>query len=62
MAQKDIIEKTLEGYNDVFADIVNGLLFDGEPVIDEKALVDATPTSMYKLDGVIHEEERDVAK
>ena len=62
MAQKDIIEKTLEGYNDVFADIVNGLLFDGEPVIDEKALVDATPTSMYKLDGGVHEEERDVAK
>ena len=62
MAQKDIIEKTLEGYNDVFADIVNGLLFDGEPVIDEKALVDATPTSIYKLDGGVHEEERDVAK
>ena len=62
MAQKDIIEKTLEGYNDVFADIVNGLLFGGEPVIDEKALVDATPTSMYKIAGGVHEQERDVAK
>ena len=27
MGEKDIMEKTLEAYNDVFADIVNGLLF-----------------------------------
>jgi hypothetical protein len=25
-------EKTLEAFNDVFADIINGLLFDGEQV------------------------------
>ena len=62
MAEKDMIEKTLEGYNDVFADIVNGLLFGGEPLIDEKSLVDAAPASMYKIDGDVHEEERDVAK
>ena len=30
MAQKDITEKTLESYNDVFADILNVLLFHGE--------------------------------
>ena len=30
MAEKDISEKILESYNDVFADIVNVLLFDGE--------------------------------
>lgn len=29
MGEKDIIEKTLESYNDVFADIVNVLLFKG---------------------------------
>ena len=29
MGEKDIAEKTLEAYNDVFADIVNVLLFDG---------------------------------
>ena len=27
MAEKDIAEKTLEAYNDVFADIINVLLF-----------------------------------
>ena len=30
MAQKDITEKTLESYNDVFADILNVLLFHKE--------------------------------
>ena len=29
MGQKEITEKVLEHYNDVFADIINGLLFDG---------------------------------
>ena len=30
MAEKDIAEKTLEAYNDVFADIINVLLFNSE--------------------------------
>lgn len=29
MGEKDIAEKVLEDYNDVFADIVNVLLFQG---------------------------------
>jgi hypothetical protein len=29
MAEKDISEKILLSYNDVFADIVNGLIFNG---------------------------------
>jgi hypothetical protein len=29
LGEKDISEKILEDYNDVFADIVNVLLFDG---------------------------------
>ena len=32
MGAKDITEKTLEAYNDVFADIVNVLAFQGEQV------------------------------
>ena len=62
MAEKDIAEKTLEAFKDVFADIVNGLLFKGKQVIHEYALTDAQPSSMYKSDGNIHEQERDVAK
>ena len=57
MAEKDITEKTLEAFNDVFADIVNGLLFKGEQVIQECALTDAQPFSMYKADGKTHELE-----
>jgi len=34
MGQKDITEKVLEDYNDVFADIINGLLFGGEQEIN----------------------------
>ena len=55
-------EKTLEAYNDVFADIVNGLLFKGRQVISEEELVDAQPFSMYKADGRGRSQERDVAK
>ena len=62
MGEKDITEKTLASYNDVFSDIVNGLLFDGRPVIDPDALSDVMPHSMYKADGKIHEQERDVSK
>lgn len=34
MGEKDIAEKTLETFNDVFSDIVNVLLFNGEKVIE----------------------------
>ena len=33
MGQKDIAEKTLEEYNDVFADIVNVLIFNGKRTV-----------------------------
>ena len=62
MGEKDITEKTLEAYNEVFADIVNVLLFGGKRIIDPDDLVDQTPRSMYKADGKIREVERDVAK
>ena len=62
MAEKDITEKNLEVLNDVFADIVNVLLFKGEQVINEKDLEADTTKSMFKADGKIHEQERDVSK
>ena len=43
MAEKDISEKILESYNDVFADIVNVLLFNGEQVVDPSDLTDQAP-------------------
>ena len=62
MAEKDMTEKTLESYNDVFADIVNVLLFNGRQVVNENDLTPETPRSLYKADGKLHEQERDVAK
>jgi hypothetical protein len=62
MGEKDITEKMLADYNDVFADIVNGLLFNGRNVVDENGLVNVKDKSQYKADGEVHEEERDVAK
>ena len=35
VAEKDIAEKTLEAYNDVFADIINVLLFHGKRYVRE---------------------------
>ena len=35
MQEKDITQKMLEQFNDVFSDIVNVLLFDGKDVVDE---------------------------
>ena len=62
MAQKDLTEKTLEAYNDVFSDIINVLVFQGKPVVREDELEDASPLSMFKADGKLHEQERDVSK
>ena len=43
MGRMDVTEKILESYNDVFADIVNVLLFNGEAVIKPDELVDQAP-------------------
>lgn len=60
---KDITEKRLESYADVFADIVNVLLFNGERLMQPQDLLDTFTHSAYKgADKKIHDEERDVAK
>ena len=63
MGQKDMVEKLLEDHEDVFADIVNVLLFKGKRLVSENALREANLMSQYKADtGKQHEQERDVAK
>ena len=62
MKDKDIIQKVLENYNDVFADILNVLLFNGRDVVEESTLTDALPMSMLKIDGRGRSQERDIAK
>ena len=63
MGQKDIVEKMLEDYPDVFADIINVLIFHGEPVVKEDELHQTKTRSQYKADdSELHEQERDNLK
>ena len=62
MNGKDITQKMLERYNDVFADIVNVLLFNGKKIVDEDELIDTPVDSTLKIDGEVHSQDRDVAK
>ena len=62
MGQKDIAEKTLEAYNDVFADIVNGVVFKGKRVVKEDDLSDESNLSIFRKSKKIHQQERDVSK
>ena len=63
MRQKDIMEKILEDYNDICADIINGLIFKGEQRVLPESLENTQVRSQYKAeDGTVHELERDVTK
>ena len=58
----DTTSKALEAHNDVFADIVNVLLFNGKRIVKEDELEDATVHSSINLDNRTGSQERDVAK
>ncbi len=63
MGKKDITEKKLEDYPDVFADIVNTLLFNGETVIKESNITAGPTASIYKAEtGDSKEQFRDTLK
>lgn len=63
MGEKDISEKLLADYEDVFADIVNVLLFHGERRVKPDTLQTTTTVSHYKADDArLHEQERDILK
>ena len=63
MSEKDFQEKKFIDFDDVFADIINVLLFNGERRIHED---DLEPGGMlrsgYKIDDKFAEQERDVKK
>jgi len=63
LGEKDILEKKLLMFNDVFADFVNGIMFDGKDVVKEGELVDLSGWSHYKGDDSKHRfQDRDVVK
>lgn len=61
--KKDIVEKRLEDYNDVFADIFNNLVFGGKRILEEEYLI-SLPTEAFtrKTDGTIRQGNRDIRK
>ena len=62
MGQKDIAEKTLEAYNDVFADIMNGVVFKGERIVKEEDLQETATASAFNTGKKLHGQDRDVSK
>lgn len=63
MKEKDITEKKLLSYNDVFADVINGTIFEGQEIVRSEELTDANPVTQFKDDKNTHREQiRDVAK
>ncbi len=62
MGQKDLSEKILVAYDDVFADIVNVLLLKRQYLIRPEELEDRGTKDFYKSNGMLHELERDVVK
>ncbi len=60
---RDIAEKRLENCNDVFADIFDNLVFDGEHVLDEEQLA-SLPTESFsrKISGGVRQGNRDIRK
>ena len=63
MKEKDITEKKLLSYNDVFADVINGSIFGGQEIVRSEELTDANPVTQFKdEDNTPREQIRDVAK
>ena len=63
MGTKDVTEKHLEAYADVFADIVNVTLLLGTGLrVEPDELLDTGARTVYKSSGELREQERDVAK
>lgn len=66
MPRTDNIEKILFAYNDVFADIVNVIIYGGRQKVKENELIDCNTSSYYKAEleekEDIHGPDRDVSK
>ena len=59
----DKVEKILEDYGDVFADIINVLVYHGEEVVRSENLADGPTASLFKAaEGNWGQKGRDVIK
>lgn len=61
-SEKDFREKLFEDFNDVFADIINVLIFNGDDRVSEDDLESGMARSAYKVSEKHATQERDVKK
>lgn len=63
MGQKDLTQKSLESYPDVFADTVNALLYEGKQVLLPQSLQTAPTETLYPgRTGQLHNQFHDVSQ
>lgn len=63
MGQKDLSQKNLEQYPDVFADIVNALLYKGKQIILPESLQSAPTETFYPgIETDLHNQFHDVSQ
>ena len=67
MGQKDLTEKSLEMYPDVFADVVNALIYHGRQVLQVKDLQAAPTETLYpsgeeRLRNQFHDGKRQITR
>lgn len=63
MGQKDLTQKNLESFPDVFADIINALLYEGRPILNPEKLQPAPTETIYpSKDGNLRNQFHDVSK
>lgn len=63
MAQKDLTEKSLEFYPDVFADVVNALIYQGKQTVAAENLLPAPTETLYSSNhGRLRNQFHDVSK
>ncbi len=63
MGQKDLSEKNLEFFPDVFADLINALLYEGKTVLDAGSLQPAPTETLYKAQSAkLRNQFHDVSK
>lgn len=63
MAQRDLTEKNLEYYPDVFADIINTLLYGGKPILTAAGLQPAPTETLYPgTSACLRNQFQDVSK
>ena len=55
MQEKDITQKMLERYDDIFSDIVNVLLFNGKRGVSEDSLLMSAMTEDKRFEEIIDE-------